>query len=366
MKKNLGTIQAQVNATKERLNELSAALKKAEERKDRLADELVSVKRDLGALRARTSTDMRDFEEKQEEVQDLQMTINDFQQELFTAKGKIASLKDNLEMYVGLKNRYEGYSEPVRRLLSIAKTNSDIGKRIHGTVADIINTDQKYEMAISTVLGGSVHNIIVPTSSEGQYLIEYLKRTRGGSITFLPVKSMRPRPASRETQRALNERGALGLATDLVKFDEYYYNVVSNLLGNTLVCDNIANARSIGDKYGNAFRIVTLDGDIISTSGSMTGGSRSKGSSELLSHERKIQECKDEIAKQEKYVEKLTKTIAESQKEKAALEKELEEIREKHQDANSEIAALTQRETALTQQIAEAETDIIRSEGAHV
>ena len=359
MKKNLGTIQAQVTATQERINELNLTLKKAQERKERLCDELVSVKKDLGALRARTSTDMRDFEDKQEEVRELQMTINDFQQELFTARGQIASLKDNLEMYIGLKNRYEGYSEPVKRLLSIAKTNSDIGKRIHGAVADIINTDQKYEMAISTVLGGAVHNVIVPTSSEGQYLIEYLKRTRGGSITFLPVKSMRPRPASREAQRALGDRGALGLATDLVKYDEYYYNVISNLLGNTLVCDNIANARAIGDKYGNAFRIVTLDGDIISTSGSMTGGSRSKGSSELLSHERKIQECKENIAKKEKYVEKLKTAIAESEKEKASLEKELEEIREKHQDANSEIAALSQRETALTQQIADAETDII-------
>ena len=359
MKKNLGTIQAQVNATKDRINELASALKKAEEKKERLSDELVSVKKDMGALRARTSTDMRDFEDKQEEVRELQMTINDFQQELFTARGQIASLKDNLEMFIGLKNRYEGYSEPVRRLLSIAKTNSDLSKRIHGAVADIINTDQKYEMAISTVLGGAVHNLIVPTSSEGQYLIEYLRRTRGGTVTFLPVKNMRPRPASREAQRALSDRGALGLATDLVKYDEYYYNVISNLLGNTLVCDNIANARAIGDKYGNAFRIVTLDGDIISTSGSMTGGSRSKGSSELLSHERKIQECKENIAKKELYVEKLLKTIASSEKEKAALEKELEEIREKHQDANSEIAALMQRETALTQQIAEAETDII-------
>ena len=358
MKKNLGTLKAQVDATQERINELSAALKKAKERKERLCDELASVRKDLGALRARTSSEMREFEEKQEEVRELQMTINDFQQELFTANGQIASLKENLEMYIGFKNRHEGYKDSVRRLLSIAKTNPEIGKRIRGALADIVTTDQKYELAIETVLAGAMQNIVVPTSDDAKYLIEYLRRTNGGVVTFLPVKSMRPRPDSREIQRAMSERGAMGLATEIVKYDDYYYNVISNLLGNTLVCDNIANATAIANKYGNAFRIVTLDGDIIATSGSMTGGSRRKESSSLLSHERKIQECKENIAKKQKYVEKLKVAIAESEKEKAELEKELEELREKYQDANSEIAALTQRESALVQQIEEAETDI--------
>ncbi len=359
MKKNLGTLKAQADATQDRINELSSALKKAEERKERLLGELTSVKKDLGALRALTSTGMRDFEDKQEEVRELQMTINDFQQELFTANGQIASLKDNLEMYIGLKNRYEGYKDSVRRLLSIAKTNPEIGKRIRGALADVVTTDQRYELAIETVLAGAMQNVVVPLSDDAKYLIEYLRRTNGGVVTFLPVKSMRPRPDSREIQRALSERGAMGLATELVKYDDYYYNVVSNLLGNTLVCDNISNATAIANKYGNAFRIVTLDGDIIATSGSMTGGSRRKESSSLLSHERKIQECKENIAKKQKYVEKLKNAIAESEKEKAALERELEKLREKYQDASSDIAALSQRETALTQQIAEAETDII-------
>ena len=358
MKKNLGTIKAQADATQDRINEMTAVLKKAEERKERLCDELTSVRKDMAALRALTSTGMRDFEDKQEEVRELQMTINDFQQDLFTANGQIASLKDQLEMYIGLKNRYEGYKDSVRRLLSVAKTNPEIGKRIRGALADVVTTDQKYELAIETVLAGAMQNIVVPTSDDAKYLIEYLRRTNAGVVTFLPVKNMRPRPDSREIQRALSERGAMGLATELVKYDDYYYNVVSNLLGNTLVCDNISNATAIANKYGNAFRIVTLDGDIIATSGSMTGGSRRKESSSLLSHERKIQECKENIVKKQKYVEKLRTAIADSEKEKAELEAELEELREKYQGANSEIAALTQREGALVQQISEAETDI--------
>ncbi len=358
MKQNLGTLKAQLDSTKDRLGETRAACNKAKERKERLTDELTTVRKDMASLRALTSNETKDYEEKQEEVRELQMSVNDFRQELFTANGQIASLKDNLEMYIGLKNRFEGYKESVRRLLSIAKTNPDISRHLHGALADIVTTDQRYETAIETAISGAMQNVVTPTADDAKYLIEYLKRTGGGVVTFLPVKSMRPRPDSREIQRALSERGAMGLATELVKYDDYYFNVVSNLLGNTLVCDNIANATAIAKKYGNLFKIVTLDGDVVATSGSMTGGSRRKETGSLLSHERKIQECKENIAKKQKYVEKLKSAIASSEQELKELEEELEKLREKYQDANSEIVGLTQRESALTQQIAEAEGDI--------
>ena len=358
LKKNLGTLAARLESTKDRINEFNAALKKAQDRYENYTEELKSVRKDMASLRALTSTGMRDFEEKQEEVREMQLQINDFNQELFNANGQIASLRENLEMYNSLKNRFDGYKDSVRRLLSVAKTNPELAKHLHGAIADIVSTEQRYELAIETAFGGAMQNIVVPNSREGQYLIEYLKRTNGGVATFLPVANTRPRPDSREVQRALNERGAMGLATELVKYDEYYYNVITNLLGNTLVCDNIANARVIGDKYGNAFRIVTLEGDIISQSGAMTGGSRRKEGASLLSNERKIQECKDNIAKKQKYIEKLKMAIKESERAKEEAEAAVEELREKYQGANSEIVGLTQRETALTQQINEAEVDI--------
>ncbi len=358
MKKNLGSLKAQLETTQERIKETENALKKAEDRRERLDGELTSVRKDMANLRALTSSEMRDFEDKQEELQELQMTINDFRQELFTANGQISSLKDNLEMYLNLKNRFEGYKDSVRRLLSIAKTNPDVSKHLHGALADVITTDQRYETAIETAISGAMQNVVTPTADDAKYLIEYLKRTGGGVVTFLPVKSMRPRPDSREIQRALSERGAMGLATELVKYDDYYFNVVSNLLGNTLVCDNIANATTIAQKYGNLFKIVTLDGDVVATSGSMTGGSRRKETGSLLSHERKIQECRENIAKKQKYVEKLKSAIENNEQEKKALEEELEALREKYQGANGELVGLAQRESALTQQLVEAGTDI--------
>ena len=108
LKKNLGTLAARMEAAKDRIAELAAAVKKSEERKERLNDELASVRKDLKGLKDLTSTGMRDFEEKQEEAREMQLTINDFNQELFNANGQIAALKENLEMYISLKNRFEG------------------------------------------------------------------------------------------------------------------------------------------------------------------------------------------------------------------------------------------------------------------
>ena len=364
LKKNLGTLAARMEAAKEKISELLSALDKAKERKERLLGELDSVKKDLKSLHNLTSSGTREFEEKQEEAREMQMTINDFNQELFNANGQIASLKENLEMYISLKNRFEGYKESVRRLLSVAKTNPELNKHMHGALADIVSTDQRYEVAIETAISGAMQNVVTPTADDARYLIEYLKRTNGGIVTFLPVANMRPRPDSKEIRRALDERGAMGLATELVKYDDYYYNVVSNLLGNTLICDNIANATTIAKKYGNLFKIVTLDGDIVATGGSMTGGSRRKDSASLLSNERKIQECKENIARKQKYIEKLKHAIAESEQAKEEAEAAVEALREKYQGATSEIAGLVQRETAINQQLEEVDTDVSTYEEA--
>jgi len=353
IKKNQGTLEARKEATQDRIAEVNDALKKSTAKKEGYEDELATVRKDLKTLTDSVADGLREIEEAQDEAREMQLAVNNFNQELFNANGQLASLRENLETYIGIKNRFDGYKESTRRLLSVAKTNGDVGKRICGALADIIKTEQKYETAIETALGGAMQNIVVPTMDDGRWLIEYLSRTGAGKCTFYPVESMKARPDTREINRALDERGAIGLATELVQYDKYYYNVVSNLLGNTLVCDNIASATVIAKKYGNMFKIVTLDGNQTLTSGAMSGGSQDKGKGSLLSHERRIQECKEKIAARQKYIEKIKQSIAASEQEQRIAEQEVEALREKYQSANAEIAALAQRESALVRQIAE-------------
>ena len=358
LKKNQGALDSQLAATKERIADIEAALAKNRTRKEDLSDELAAVKRDLKKLTELVGGGVSKLEDQVEEARELQSEINDFNQELFNAKAQLAALEEKLEGFIAAKNRFDGYRDSVRRLMLVAKTNPEVGKHICGTVADVIKTDQKYESAIVTALGGAMENIVVPKMDDGRYLIEYLARTGGGRATFFPVESMKPRNNTREIERALDERGVVGLATDLVKFDEYYYNVVFNLLGCTLVCDTIANATVIGRKYGNSFKIVTLDGNMILTSGAMSGGSQERKNSSLLAHERNIQNCKEEIAKKQRYIEKLTATLRDQERAKAELDNEVEDLRAKYQNANTEIASLTQRESSLMRSLAEVEADM--------
>ena len=358
LKKNQGTLAARTEACREKIAEVKAALTKSEQRKDRLFEELSAVKADKKKILSFTSVGSNAISEKLDEAREMQLTVNNFNQELFNANGQLASLRDSLEVYISLKNRYEGYKDSVRRLLSVAKTNPDIGGKVRGALADILRTEQKYEVAMETALGGAMQNVVTANSDDARYLIEYLRKTNGGIVTFLPVSSMRPRPNTREIERALDERGAVGLATELAQYDDYYAPVISNLLGNTLICDTIYNANIIAKKYGNSFKIVTLEGDTVLTSGAMTGGSRHKEGSSLLSGERKIQECKENIAKKQKYIEKLKVAIANAEEARKEAEEEVEALRNKYQNANSELAGMEQRESALTTQLHEAEGDI--------
>ncbi len=358
MQKNLGSLAARMEAMRDKLHEILASLKRLGDRKEELTDKLSAVRRDLKSLKDRSASGIRELEERQEELRDLQLEVNELNQDLFNANGQLAGLRENLEMYVSMKNRFDGYVEHVKRFLSISKTNPDLARHMRGVLADIVSTDQRYEAAIEKAFGGAMQNIVTPTADDARYLIEYLKRTNGGVVTFLPVASMRPRPDSREIKRALEERGAMGLATELVKYDSYYYNVISNLLGNTLICDNIANATVIAKKYGNMFKIVTLDGDIVSTSGAMTGGSRGRNAGSLMSGERKIQECKENIARKQKNIEQIKASLARLEVERREAEEAVEKLRLKYQNDTSEIAGLTQSETALLQQLAEVDNDV--------
>ena len=143
-----------------------------------------------------------------------------------------------------------------------------------------------------------------------------------------------------------------------MRYDKYYDNVIYNLIGNTLIADNIANATDIAKKYPHAFRIVTLDGDIISTSGSMTGGSRREGGSNFLANERRIEQAQADIAAAEKeakaFAEK--RTACEEKKQKVAAE--LEQLRESFQEARAKIAALAEKKTTLEEKLSEDEKDL--------
>ncbi len=353
-----GSLSAQAGAVGERIEEVRTAIQKAKARKKDYSDQYAECVQERERTQSYLDGSQSEAEELATTARELTLSSQKLSQDFVDCNTSIANLQNNLEMYVNLKNRFDGYRESVRRLQITAKNNAEIGNKIKGAIADIVRTEQKYEVAIETAFGGAMQNLVTATADDARFLIEFLKKSGGGIVTFLPVSSMRPHYDSRDVQKALSERGALGLADELVKYDEYYDNIIKNLLGNTLVCDSIANATQIAKKYAHAFKIVTLDGDTIATSGAMTGGSHSRNSGNLLAGERHIKECEEGIARKKATAEKLRVAIEQCEKEREETERSQEELRKKVQEETANFAALSQRELVLSDLVKDAEKDV--------
>ena len=353
-----GSLSAQKTAASERIEEVRAALERAEARKREFTDQLSACRKEKEQVEKFFSEQEEREAELTENLRELARSGQKLSQEYIDCNTSIANYTNNLEFYRNLKNRFDGYRDSVRTRQLKAQKDEELGKRIKGAIADIVSTEQKYEVAIETAFGGAMQNLVTATADDARYLIEYLKRTGGGVVTFLPVSAIRPRPNSGDIRRALREEGALGLADELVKYNPYYGNVIGNLLGNTLVCDTIASATSIAKKYPRAFRIVTLDGDIIATSGAMTGGSKRKESGNLLAGERRIKECEDAIARKRLTAEKLKAAADACEQERSKAEAAIAAFRSEVQRETASRAALTQKELALSDLISDADRDI--------
>ena len=353
-----GSLSAQKTAASERIEEVRTALERAGARKREFSDQLSLCRTEKEKVEAFFASQTEREEELTETLRELARSGQKLSQEYIDCNTSIANYTNNLEFYKNLKNRFDGYRDSVRNLQLKAQKDPALGDRIKGAIADIVSTEQKYEVAIETAFGGAMQNLVTATADDARYLIEYLKRTGGGVVTFLPVAAIRPRANSGEIRRALREEGALGLADELVRYDPYYGNVICNLLGNTLVCDTIASATQIAKKYPRAFRIVTLDGDIIATSGAMTGGSKRKESGNLLAGERRIKECEDAIARKRITAEKLKAAADACEQERGKAEAAIAAFRSEVQTETASRAALAQKELALTDLISDAERDI--------
>lgn len=230
-----------------------------------------------------------------------------------------------LESLSNLAERYEGYGVSVRKVMEQRSRNSGI----LGVVAEIISTQKKYETAIETALGGTLQNIVTDNEATAKYLIEYLKRGHYGRATFLPLSSIRD---SKSPSNVLNEEGVIGLASELVDYDERFQSIVNRLLGKTYVIDNIDHAISIGRKYRHQYRMVTLEGELMAPGGAMTGGSY-KNSNNLLGRARQIDELKEQVKASKKELQEKEAIIS-------ALKDERNSLRLKQNKSNDELQQL--------------------------
>lgn len=357
MRQNMGSLSAQKDLLKERLSEIQSEMEKIRARRDSFKGEYdVCIER--GKMLNDFLGNENELVEKAEaKTREIEEKIHLLIRQTYDTQAQIASLNDSLTTCRALRDRFDGYIYSVKKLLSDARNDLVLSEKIEGLIADIVSCEGEYEVAIETAFGGAMQNVITRTRDDARYLIEYLKRTRSGQVTFLPIDALRPRSENSEIRSAVRDTGAIGFAINLVKYDKKFENVIHNLLGNTLIVDNIQNATQIARRYPRAFKIVTLDGDVISTTGSMTGGSKREIAGNLLANERRIKEIEENIDGKKAFLTRADGRRKELDDKKAEAYTEQQQLIKKLQDARLELAAVTEKQSSLLKNVTGAESE---------
>ena len=209
---------------------------------------------------------------------------------------KYYSLSERREVFTKFSNENAGFERSVSRLLEAAKKEPELSSRIEGVIAKIISVPKNYETAIEMALGGAVQNIVTKTEDEARYIINYLKQKNFGRVTFLPMNVIKPRAIFDDYKRFLDVKGCFGVASSLVSYDEKFDNVIRYLLGTTVVVDELNTGITIARATKYAFKIVTLDGDVINPHGAITGGSKKADVANVFAYDRELREIEQQLA----------------------------------------------------------------------
>ena len=220
---------------------------------------------------------------------------------------KIASNAQRADALRKMEEHFDGYQKSTRFVANAAKNG--ILNGICGPVSQLISVDRQYSLAIETALGAGLQNIVVEDEKAAKSAISYLFRENAGRATFYPISSIKPAFISNEMKKAVSFKGYKGIASELVSFDQKYYNVISYLLGKTLIFDNLDNATVFAKSSGYSVKLVTLDGQVINAGGSFTGGS-AKRDSGILTRSAEITELLDANEKSSELVKSYEQELA--------------------------------------------------------
>ena len=234
---------------------------------------------------------------------------------------EISILKNKKE---NLENEIENNSMlplPVRSVLNNPKL-----KGIEGVVGKIFETEEKYTKAIEASLTSQSSYIVTDNENSAKEAVDYLKNNNLGRATFYPISVIKSRSIDVDNfNKIKNESSFVDVASDLVKCDIKYKNILENLLGNVLVVEDLNSANKISKIINSKYKIVTLDGDIVNPGGSITGGSL-KAKTSIISSKYELEEIIKSISKAEKELSIIEDNININDEDFAKLDKERKEV----------------------------------------
>ena len=258
-----------------------------------------------------------------DKIKSIDIKLNNSIQELNFKESKYKFL-------VETEKEKDGFQRSVKTLLKDCEKVKELGKGVKGAIAELIDVPENIETAIEMALGASMQNIVTDNEQDAKRLIEHLRKNNLGRASFLPISNVKGKKLDKIKG---NNKGVLGIASDLIKYDKKYEGVILNLLGKTVIAQNMDIGITLAKENGNSFRIVTLDGDIITTTGAMSGGSVSKKTVNILGRSKQI----ENLAKEIEQIKELQKNL---KKEKEDILKSSEDFLKTVQEMENDLQTI--------------------------
>lgn len=351
LNQTLTALTIKLSDSKVKMSQATSSIDEINSRKDTIASQIEATQKDIDYTQSQADESNKNLEFLKERIDEYENSLGGYQMKVDAKKQKAEKIKQDAERLArqmaeksdrarvleDLEKNMEGFSGAVKAVLKQSQSKALPG--IHGTLSQLITVDNENSTAIEIALGAAMQNVVVSTESDAKRAINYLKQNNVGRATFLPISAIKPRYM--EEKNLDDNFGFVDVASNLVDCDEQYRDIVENLLGRVMVVEDIDCAIAISKRYKNRYKIVTLDGQVMNPGGSMSGGSKGKGSG-VLSRANLIEELKSEAQK----IEDELKDV------QAELKKAVE-------DANSAVADLQGADADLRN----AKEEYIRAEG---
>ena len=334
------------------LSAVTAGAAEVAQRRQTVGQELSAAQEKLSAGEKEAKENRRALREAQEEAQAVQNMIQGHTlkmdsrrkkaEDAAAAKLKLTmdagALDDRIRLLTEMEKEYEGFSKAVKTVMQAAEKNTLRG--IHGPVASLMTTKQEYAVALEIALGAGMQNIVVDREEDAKAAISFLKQRDGGRATFLPLTAIR---GEELRENVSGEYGFVGVASRLVTYDAKYDDIFRSLLGRTVVAEDLDSGIAMARKYRNAFRIVTLDGQVINRGGSMTGGSVSR-SAGVLSRANELERLTARQGAAHDQLRAAVQQAEDLQRELQKAEYELQVAKEQQRRAEDEVLTLQGRQ----------------------
>ena len=266
--------------------------------------------------------------------------LKDYDTKINTYQSEYRIKESRYKFLVETEKEKEGYAKSVKSLIEATEKDSSLAKGVHGVLANLISVDKKYELAIEMTLGASIQNIVTDTEEEAKKLVNYLRDNNLGRASFLPISSVKGQKVSGINTSKVD--GIIGIASDLIKTDKKYNEIILSLLGRTVIVEDINSAIKLARQNSYKFKIVTLKGDVINPSGAISGGSVATKTASILGRGKEIKALEKELFEIKSKIEKLQ---AEKEKYENSISSLLEKFEEKQKEAQElEIVYATEKQ----------------------